>query len=301
MDVADLVHAMRSRLRRVLREPLLHFAVAGATLFALYAWVNPQASGSGDTILVSADRIASLDEQFRLVWQRPPTQHEREGLIEQYVREEVLYREGVALGLERDDAVVRRRVGQKVAFLVQDTPQPPTERELQAWLDSHAAQYRRPATFTLQQVFVDPQRHGEGAAHAIADLGAYLARPRSDWRRAGDGTMLPATLEAVTAADVENVFGSEIAQAVDTGPPGEWAGPLRSPYGVHFVRVTAREPGAMPSLADVRADVQRDLLASSARKAQEDLYRRLRARYTVEVEPAPPTTAPAPALASAAP
>lgn len=284
---------MKPTLRRLLREPLLHFVVAGVVLFALYAWVNPTASGGGDTIVVSADRVAALDQQFRLVWQRPPTRHERDGLVEQYVREEVLYREGLALGLERDDAVVRRRVGQKVAFLVQDTPQPPTEHELQAWLDANAAQYRRPTLYTLQQVFVDPSRQDEMDA-----VGTALAAPGADWRRAGDGTMLPAMLDSVTADDVENVFGSAIAQALDGAPAGAWTGPIRSQYGFHFVRVTAREPGSMPALVDVRDQVRRDVLASRARKAQEELYQRLRARYAVRVEPPPEA---APALATATP
>ncbi len=284
---------MTSYLRRLLREPLLHFAVAGVALFALYAWANPRGSGDADTIVVSADRIAALDQQFQLVWQRPPTRHEREGLVEQYIREEVLYREGLALGLERDDAVVRRRVGQKVAFLVQETPQPPTERELQAWLDAHAAQYRRPSRYTLQQVFVDPSRAGE-----IAAVGTALATPGTEWRRVGDGTMLPATLDSATAGDVENVFGPGFAQALDGAKVDVWTGPVRSQYGFHFIRVTTREPGAMPTLVDVRDQVQRDVLSSRARKAQEDLYQRLRARYAVKVE-APPEAAPA--LATAAP
>lgn len=299
MDVADLVHAMNPALHRLLREPLLHFAVAGAAMFALYAWVNPRASGEGETIVVSADRIASLDEQFRLVWQRTPTRDEREGLIEQFVREEVLYREGLALGLERDDAVVRRRVGQKVAFLVQKTPQPPTERELQAWLDTHAMQYRRPTVYTLQQAYVDPSRHVGDAARAVADVRGALAKPGTDWRRVGDGTMLPAVLDTVTASDVENVFGTGFAKVIDSSPLGAWSGPVRSPYGLHFVRVTTREPGSMPTLADVHDQVQRDVLASRARQAQKDLYQRLRARYVVKVEaPSPQSAA---ALASTTP
>lgn len=278
---------MKPHLRRLLREPLLHFVIAGAALFALYAWAKPRASGEGDSIVVSTDRIAALDQQFQLVWQRAPTRHEREGLVEQYVREEVLYREGLALGLERDDAVVRRRVGQKVAFLVQETPQPPTERELQEWLDAHAQQYRRPALYTMQQVFVDPSRRGE-----IAAVGTALAAPGTDWRRAGDGTMLPAMLDSATASDVENVFGPGIAQALDDAPVGAWMGPIQSQYGFHFVRVTVREPGSMPSLDDVLEEVRRDVLASRLRKAQEDMYQRLRARYAVKVE-SPAETAPA--------
>lgn len=284
---------MTSYLRRLLREPLLHFVVTGAALFALYAWVNPRGSSDADTIVVSADRIVALDQQFQLVWQRPPTRHEREGLVEQYIREEVLYREGLALGLERDDAVVRRRVGQKVVFLVQETPQPPTESELQAWLDSRAVQYRRPALHTMQQVFVDPSHPGE-----IAAVGTALATPGADWRRAGDGTMLPSTLDSVTAGDVENVFGPAFAQALGEAKVNVWTGPVRSQYGFHFVRVTTREPGSTPSLVDVRDQVQRDVLASRARKAQDDLYHRLRARYAVKVE-SPPEAAPA--LATAAP
>jgi hypothetical protein len=277
---------MQHLLLRVLREPLLHFFALGALLFGLYAVASGDATGALDEIVVDRARLASLAAQFERVWQRPPTREELDGLVESFVREEVLYREGVALGLDQDDPVIRRRIEQKMSFLADaEAETEVSEAELQAWLDAHPGDHAIEPRYDLAQVLFDPARHGAGLEADLAAARAALERGATDGL--GDATLLPASLEAARASEVERVFGPEFAAALAGLPVGGWQGPIRSAYGVHLVELRAREEGRAPSLAEVRDAVERDVLRARSEAAAEAFYRRLRERYTLRVEAAP--------------
>jgi parvulin-like peptidyl-prolyl cis-trans isomerase-like protein len=295
-------------LRRWLKEPLLHFALLGVGLFALYRLVSGGASTDPDEIVVDEARVASLAEQFLSSWRRPPTRAELEGLIESYVRDEVLYREGLALGLDRDDAVIRSRVRLKMEVLGDSVEQPVGEADLEAWLAANALRYATPARYEVRQVFFDPARHGarygadvaaalrelaretasDPAANPAPDSGAdstpdpaLLADAAS---QLGDATLLPAALADVTRADVAAQLGEEVAAAVAGATPGRWFGPVRSSYGDHLLRVEVLRASEAATLADVRDAVERDVRYERAQTARDALYERLRARYTVRIE-----------------
>ncbi len=173
-------------MRRILREPLLHFVVLGAALFGLYGWMN-KGVGAPNEIVVSHGQMESLRAQFERTWQRPPTAQELGGLVDGWVREEILYREGLALGFDRDDPVVRRRVSQKVEFIADgDAPYAPSQSELEEWLHQHQADYRVDAIYSLRQVYFDPARHGE---RLDADLDAARKRLARGNVVEGDATM----------------------------------------------------------------------------------------------------------------
>ena len=270
-------------MRRLLREPLLHFLILGALLFALYGWLN-KGLGAPDEIVLSRGQLASLQSQFSKVWQREPTAEERKGLIDSWVREEVLYREGQAMGLDRDDPVIRRRVVQKIEFLGEGTtPEVPSEQALQAWLDAHADDYRLDPRYTLKQVYFDPSRHGE---RFEADVGSALAVLENGKPVVGDSTMLPSTLDNVARTDVVRVFGDQFADALADLKEGEWSAPLRSGFGIHLVRIDKRQPGRVARLDEVRQAVERDLLHDRTRKASDAYYQGLLKQYTVRIEDA---------------
>ena len=272
-------------IRRVLREPLLHFAVLGAALFVGYGLVKPSSSGS-EEIVVSAGQVASLEAQFQATWRRPPTDDERRALIESYVREEVLYREGVALGLDRDDQVIRNRVKQKVEVLSEDSlSTEPTEADLAQYLAAHAAEFAIPPPVTFEQVYFDPGRRG---ANLDRDLTAALAALRGGRgaQGIGDSTLLTARMDNALPSDIAARFGAEFAQGAATLPAGQWQGPIRSTYGFHLVRVIARGVPVVPTLADARDLVVREWNRARAVQVREQFYRSLRQRYTVTVEPA---------------
>jgi hypothetical protein len=278
-------------IRRLLREPLLHFFVLGAALFGLYGWLHRGALAAPTEIFVSRGQVQSLEAQFERVWQRPATPEERQKLVEAWVREEVFYREGLAMGLDRDDPVVRRRIGQKLEFLVDGaTATTPTTGELQAWLDAHASEYQIEPVLSFQQVYFDPQRHGVSVQRDIAAARRNLANGQPV---SGDSTLLPETMQGATRSDVQRAFGDQFVAALDAVPVGGWQGPVQSGYGLHLVRVSDRVPGHAPALEQVRAQVERDFLNARAQQASETIYQRLRANYRVRVESTADTPAPA--------
>lgn len=236
-------------------------------------------------IVVDAGRVASLSAQFQTVWQRPPTATELDGLIQSFVREEIYYREGLALGLDRDDPIVRRRIGQKLAFVADGlAPEAPSDAELKTWLDAHAADYAQGPRYTLRQVFFDPARHAGSLDRDVAAARAGLAQGRDGF---GDATLLPPALANASPAEVERTFGSEFAATLARLPTGAWQGPVRSGYGEHLVIVDAFVPARTPALDEVRAQVERDFVRARAEQLGEAFYQKLRARYTVRIEAGP--------------
>jgi hypothetical protein len=273
-------------MRRILREPLLHFLLLGASLFWLYGALNRGALDAPGEIVVDRARVENVAAQFQRTWRRPPTTDELQGLIDAWVREEVFYREGIALRLDRDDPVVRRRVAQKLAAVAdaQSTAEA-GEAELLAWLAAHPDDYRVEPRYELRQVFFDPARRGQRLDADAAAARAGLARGSREAQ--GDATMLPDALSAAPASEVERVFGQDFARAIAVLPVGEWQGPIASGDGVHLVKIRSREPGRVPALAEVRVAVERDLLRARADQSGETFYQSLRQRYAVRIESSP--------------
>jgi hypothetical protein len=277
---------------RLLREPLLHFLVLGAALFALHRAVVGPGDARADEIVVTRGRAAALAQGFAQTWQRAPTPDELAGLGEDYVRDEVLYREAVALGLDRDDTVVRRRMRQKLEFLADgdELAGEPGERELAEYLAAHAEAFRLEPRLTFTQISFDASKRGAAvAADATALLEALRTRPASvDLEDAGDGLLLEPRYVDAADGDVGREFGPEFAAALRDRPVGEWFGPVPSGYGWHLVRIEARTPGRVPDLAEVRDAVARDLAASRRRATLDAQFERLRAGYRIRVEPPAP-------------
>jgi hypothetical protein len=279
-----------SAFARLLREPLLHFIVIGGALFVLSALVGENASAPGKReLVVSAGQIAWLEESFAARWMRPPTPEERQGLIDALVRETVLYREALAMGLDEDDVIVRRRLAQKLEFLFQDLAdaEPPTEDKLRAHFDSNRERYQDPAMITLTQVYVDPDRHGETTG---ADAKAILAKlsaqddPMAAAADAGDRSLLPPHYPDWTALDIAKLFGNEFAQSAFELEPGQWHGPVVSGYGVHLVYIHDRTQPPPPTFDAVRKRVAVDWQDDTRQQFNEEFVANLLSRYEVIIE-----------------
>ena len=268
-------------MQRLLREPFLHFLLLGALLFAAYGWLNASGFAARDEILVSRSQVDGLVMQFERVWQRPPTGTEKQALIDGWVRDEVFYREALAMRLEQDDPVVRRRMSQKIQFIVDSgAPAAATDVELQAWLQEHADKYRLEPTYALRQVHFDPSKHGERVESVIAAARRGLEAGRTV---SGDPTMLPEQLEGDTT-EVARQFGPEFAEGLHALPVGTWQGPVRSAFGVHLVRIERRTEGRAATLAEARPEVARDFMQARTQAANDAAYQRLRAKYAVRIE-----------------
>ena len=267
---------------RLLREPLLHFFLGGAVLFGVYGWLHGGRSNSPTEVVVSRGQVQSLQLQFERVWQRPATSDELQGLIDGWVKEEIFYREGIAMALDRDDPVVRRRVGQKLEFILDSAaPASPTDAELQSWLDAHPADYQTEPTYSLRQVFFNPARHGDALGVDIATARRALESGKAI---EGDTTLLPYEMNAARATDVARVFGDEFLVGLGTTAIGGWHGPVQSDFGVHLVELIERRDGGRAALNDVRAQVERDLLHARTEDAKAAVYERLRANYSVRID-----------------
>lgn len=271
---------------RLSREPLVHFLLLGLLLFLLYAVLG--GSGGDRSIKVDERVVAALTEEFQRTWQRPPTTAETNTLIESYVREEIFYREGMALGLDRDDPSIKRRVRQKFEVMAEESEaaEPPTDAQLNDWLKSHADRYAEPALATFEQILVDPTQEGRSAKAAVQAARRALASG-ADPSEIGTGRMIPPRFDLFPLDLVERDLGAGFARSLSNLRPGQWEGPIRSGYGYHLVKVDRLVPGRAPSLDEVRRAVARDWEAGRRKKAVDAYYDRLKKEYQIELAARP--------------
>lgn len=275
---------------RWLREPLLHFLVLGAALFGLYAYLNNgevDAASDERQIIVTEGKIEHLAALFSRTWQRPATREELEGLVNDYVREEAAYREGTAMGLDRNDTIIRRRIRQKLDFVADDLASQlqATDEDLREYLEQHPDDFRVAARMTFQQVYFDPQRHGDDLAEIVNDLVIrFREDPAVEAEEQGDRTLLEFRYEDVTQREIANLFGERFAAALVEIEPGAWEGPIDSSYGAHAVLVEELTPGSVPDLDAVRGAVEREWEHARRQELTDTYYRGLIDKYEVVVE-----------------
>ncbi|NNC73223.1 MAG: peptidyl-prolyl cis-trans isomerase [Sphingomonadaceae bacterium] len=264
------------RLRPLLREPLVYFLLAGALLFLLIGRGGDNEPADRNIIVGDAE-IARISANWERTWQRPPTRAELDRLIDDFVREEILYREALRLGLDEDDTVIRRRLRSKMEFLARAEVESvsPDDATLQEWLDDNAARYAEGARTSFEQVYI-----GAGG-----DDGEELAQLRAgaDSASVGEPLSVPRSLERASRTDIARQFGEQFAASLDPLEVGGWQGPVPSGFGRHLVRITAREPGEPARLSEIRQRVENDWRTATLDDRQEDAYRALRESYTVEI------------------
>ncbi len=276
-------------MKRWLKEPLLHFVLLGAAIFALDAALSGDAARAGDDrIVVSAGRVENLTALFTKTWQRAPSAQELRALVDDYILEEALYREGKALGVDQDDTIIRRRVRQKMEFAVDDLIDlvEPTREQLAEWLAAHPEGYASPARYRFRQIYLNPERHGDRLESDAQEVLAALRGldEAADPRGLGDPSLFEHAFPDESVEAIASTFGDAFVEGLADVPTGEWSGPLRSAFGVHFVHVERRTHGEAPSLDEVEAAVARDW-AFAQREAESGRYRReLLARYDVQIE-----------------
>jgi hypothetical protein len=273
--------------KRLFREPVLHFILLGALLFAYFQWTGGSGPGSR-RIVVTPGLVQHFAAGFYRTWQRPATPAEIKGLIDDHVKEEIATREAMAMGLDRDDAVIRRRLRQKLEFLTEDeaTQEPPTEVELQAWLDAHPKSFARDPQVSFRQVYLSTARGGAAAEAKAAKLLARLraAGPTADTRTLGDRTLLPAEEALTPLFDIARDFGEDFTVALDTLATNCWIGPVASPFGLHLVYIRERVPGFRPTLTEARPLVEREVSSERRKKKLDDQYQQLLRKYEVVID-----------------
>ncbi len=272
---------------RWLKEPLIHFLLLGGLIFVVYGAINDGPS-SAEEIVISRGQQTSMVDTFARTWQRPPTAEEMDSLMAEHMRQEMAYREALALGLDDNDIIIRRRLRQKLELLAEDTAllAAPSDEQLQQFLDNHADNYQVEPRVSLQHVYFNRDRRGDKAeSDAQALLPHLQQRPDADVDSMSDPLALPKTMEFVRLGEVTRMFGVEFSSALMALPTGVWSGPIGSGVGVHLVRLAERIDGRKPTLDEVRERVQRDWYAQRRSEAVEAMYQRLGERYRVTVEP----------------
>ena len=274
-------------MKRVVREPLLHFLILGAALFAVFSFLRNDGAASQEQIVVTAGKIAHMAALFSRTWQRPATRDELDGLINDFIREEAAYREGLALGLDRDDTVIRRRIRQKLDFIAQDLAiqVEPTDAELSDYLAAHPDQFHTEPRLSFRQVYINPGPRRDGLDADVRDLMMTLnADATIDASRLGDRIQLEPGYADVSPRDIANLFGTQFAAAIVDLEPGTWQGPILSGYGVHLVIVDERRDGRVPALDAVRDAVRREWENARRQEMIEQFYRKLLEKYEIIVE-----------------
>ncbi|MEA2733481.1 MAG: hypothetical protein QOF70_7956 [Acetobacteraceae bacterium] len=276
-------------LRRLLREPLLHFLLLGGLMFAVLGRGNTETGGADLHIVVSGADIDRLAAAFSRTWHRPPDPNELQAQVQDYIREEVLYRAALQLGLDKDDSIIRRRLRQKMEFLFEDTVPPPQEAELRAYLQSHIEKFRTPPLISFRQVFISTRR-GDAAESDARQILARLVADTPGARDKADTLLLGETFSRTPLDRIAALLGDDFARGLAHAVPAHWIGPLRSAYGLHLVLVTAIEPAATPPFEQVRPAVEREWFAEHRAAAEAAQYQEVRAGYMVTVQDWPVAT-----------
>jgi len=265
---------MRNEMKRLVKEPLLHFLAAGALLFAAYAWLNRGGGDEPRVVRITAQEVDWLVETWSRQWQRPPDEQELRGLVTDYLKESLLAREATEMGLDENDTIVRRRLAQKVEFLVQDTARlaEPGDEELKRTYDANRERYQTPARISFAQIYFKTE--------AAARQGMDELSKRSPVEL-GDRSLLEREFTGADEQAVASQFGREFAHGVMALEPGSWHGPLASAYGFHLVRVSERQAAQPRAFEDVRAQVLDEWQRSQQARANDQFFAALLKKYDV--------------------
>jgi len=274
------------------REPLVHFLLIGAGLFLLFGWRGgPAFSPAGasgpqsTTIVVMQDDVDQMIRTFARTWQRPPMEEEVDRLVEDFVRNEIYYREALAIGLDRGDTVIRRRMRQKMEFIMENiTDQAePTDEELLAYMKMHPESFLLDPQIGFHQVYVNADRRGKSA---MSDARKILAQLNDgvDPYTVGDPISLDAEIGLSPLWDIRRQFGEEFSRNLLELKGGKWEGPVPSGFGLHLVFIKKRVEGRLPELYEVREMVKREWEFARQKELKDATYQEIRKRYVVTVE-----------------
>ncbi len=281
------------------KEPLLHFLIIGALIFVVFSIVNKdEIDVSGNKIVITAADIEWLSANWSKKWNRQPTETELKGLVNSYIKEEVYYREALALGLDQNDTILRRRLMQKMEFLSNDLAElnQPDESALNKYFLDNQERYKLPARVSFTHIYFSLDKRGakafEDAKNVLSQLDVLSAPEK------GDSFMMQYDFVQETPFEVERLFGKGFAEELFTLGTNIWLGPIESGYGLHLVRIGEKVDSRMPELASVIDKVRTDLMFERRKKMNKDIYEKFKERYEIVVEDMPKQSGMAKAMRS---
>lgn len=267
-------------MKRILSEPVVQFGLFGAAIFAYFSLTGVSDTETGQDRRIEVDewRLGVLSQQYETVRGLPPSPQELENLVEAFIREEVMVRSALELGLDKGDGVVRNRMQQKMQFLTSAAAQSatPSDTELQAHLEAHQDVFTEPGRISFTQVFL-----GQSPDEDVVDGVLQALEAGADPLEIGARSMLRAQVDQATDFRIDAEFGRGFARGLQDLPEGVWQGPVRSGFGLHFVKVTAREAGRLPELAEIRDKVETDWRRVQANELADRQFQSLLAQYSI--------------------
>ncbi|RLA41413.1 MAG: hypothetical protein DRR42_24680 [Gammaproteobacteria bacterium] len=275
----------QSKLHILLREPLLHFLVIGAGLFFLFSQINNPQVDTDHRIIITQENLDRLATIWLKRMGRAPSAQEREKQLEHYIREQVLYREAMAMGLDQDDVIVSRRLAQKMEYLFNDLsfiPEP-SETELVSFLSEHVSQFTFPAIISFSQIFLDPSERDQEINKDAEQLLEQLKETTADVDtiNLGDRSLLPYKFTKERESEISSMFGAAFTHQAFSLPINSWQGPIASEYGIHLIYINSRTEARLPPLAEIRERVAREWRSTKQHEANEIFYQSLYQRYEI--------------------
>ncbi|MCP4683727.1 MAG: peptidyl-prolyl cis-trans isomerase [Desulfobacterales bacterium] len=274
-------------MKKIVKDPLFHFLVAGVFLFVFWEYGGGSADPDTNRIIVGPAQIDRIEAAWKKQMRRPTTDNELKELIEQFVQEEVLFREAMAMGLDKDDTIVRRRLVQKMRFLIQDIvdQKQPGEAELKAYFNENKDLFRSPAKISFTHIYFSQDRRGDAAVNDAKKTLEYLNETgvaRSP--KSGDPFMLHYDYSEITESETNRLFGNMFSTQVFKLRPGAWQGPIQSGYGVHLARVIKKIPSYLPEFKEAIERVSLEYMGTQRKKANEEAIKNLRKRYRIVLD-----------------
>ena len=283
----------------LMRKPLFHFILIGALIYVFYGYFNEKAAESVEsdlTITVTQGEIKFMEDSWQKRWNRPPTEEEKDGFINAYIKEMVFYRVALEMGLDKNDVMIRRLLGQKVQFITNDLikPQEPGENELKVYFKNNIDSYTLPEWITMTQIFFDPDLRddktltdAENTIGLLKKIDINSVNP-NDY---GDRLMLQNHYPNLTEAEIARLFGSEFAKSIIELKTNEWHGPILSGYGPHILYLHSRQKSDPPDFDKVRDLVLENWIEEKKKELNDLYYKGLLARYDVVIEDSKPADA----------
>lgn len=275
-------------MKKLLTDPLFHFLLVGASLFIIFELYSNTGESLEDKILITQGDITALESNFARTWQRPPTEKELLGLIEESVRDEIAYREAVKMGLDQNDSYIRRRLRMKMELLIEDigTLEPPSERELLGYLENNREAFRKEPKVGFSHVYLNVEKRANTLEEDVRTLLQQLNGIGSEANpeNFGDAIMLPKHYPLSSLNIIARQFGSNFADDIAGLRPGSWQGPIESSYGLHLVLIHESVAGRDPDLSEIRPAVEREYVAKRQREIKEEAYQKLKEQYPVEID-----------------
>ncbi|AIL61733.1 peptidyl-prolyl cis-trans isomerase [Pseudomonas alkylphenolica] len=283
LSVCEAKESRLSLIKRCLRQPLLHFLVAGFALFVLYGGLHRSTVNQDpQRVEITPEVVQRIAISWLARWQRPASEQQLQALIDDYVKEEILYREALKLGLDKDDTIIRRRLAQKMDFLAEDVAslREPAPGVLEAWYNQHQDQYSPPPLATFRHLFFAMDKRGSDAqVQAQAALSGLTDKNSGE----GDAFMFKSAYTEQSQDQVARVFGSKFALSLFQQTPGSWVGPVESGFGWHLVWIDTLAKLPAPAFETVAQQVKSDWLSEQRSESKRTNFDALKARYEVVV------------------